>query len=249
MTSKKALIFGVSGQDGCLLAKSLLNQGFRVTGVSRKNLQSFTNFKKLGINNDIEIHQGDITERDRVHKLIEDVQPDEIYNLAAQSSVGKSFSHPTETTKSIVTGSLNILDVCKVIEFTGKLFFAGSSEIFGNTNKAASMRSIHNPCSPYGVAKQASLNLVRIYRENFGLNCVTGVLFNHESTYRDDKFVTKKVINSAIDIKRKKYTKIELGNISVIRDWGWAPEYVEAMQLILRDNGNKDQIICTGKKK
>tara|TARA_Y100001968_G_scaffold319849_1_gene351978 strand:+ start:233 stop:1192 length:960 start_codon:yes stop_codon:yes gene_type:complete len=248
VTSKKALIFGVSGQDGCLLAKSLLLKGFRVTGVSRKDLRGFSNFTKLGINNDIELIQSDVEKKDEILKLIEKVKPDEIYNLAAQSSVSKSFSHSTETIDSIVTGTLNILEASKKIGYDGRMFFAGSSEIFGHTEKAACIDTRHQPRSPYGVGKQASFNLVKIYRESFGLNCVTGILFNHESSLRKDNFVTKKIIKSAIDIKEKKYEKIELGNISIVRDWGWAAEYVEAMQLILRDLENKDQIICTGQK-
>ncbi len=248
MTSKKALIFGVSGQDGCLLAKSLLVKGFGVVGVSRKDLRGFPNFTKLGINNDIELIQCDIEKKDQILELIAKVKPDEIYNLAAQSSVSKSFSHATETINSIISGSLNILEATKKIEYDGRIFFAGSSEIFGNTEKAACINTSHDPRSPYGVGKQASFNLVKIYRESFGLNCVTGILFNHESSLRKDNFVTQKIIKSAIDIKEKKYEKIELGNISIVRDWGWAPEYVEAMQLILRDIENKDQVICTGKK-
>ena len=246
MTSKKALILGVGGQDGCLLGQSLLQKGFKVVGLTRKYLRKSNNFKKLGIDNDIEVHQGDITERGNLLKLIEDSKPDEIYNLAAQSSVSRSFSQATETINSIVNGSLNLLEVSKAIEFSGKIFFAGSSEIYGNTDIAACINTPHDPRSPYGVGKQASLNLVRIYRESYGLNCVTGILFNHESSLRDDNFVTQKIIKSAIDINRKKYSKIELGNISVIRDWGWAPEYVEAMQLMLRADQNEDQIICTG---
>ncbi len=248
MTSKKALIIGVGGQDGCLLAKSLLLKGNEVIGLSRKYLQNSKNLKKLGIENDFDIQQGDITKRDTLLKLIEDIKPDEIYNLAAQSSVSKSFSHSSETINSIVNGSLNILEVCKTIKYSGRIFFAGSSEIFGNTEKAACLNTIQDPRSPYGVGKQASLNLVKIYRESFKLNCITGILFNHESSLRKDNFVTQKIIKSAIDIKRKKYSKLELGNLSIIRDWGWAPEYVEAMQLILRDVENKDQIICTGEK-
>ena len=246
--AKKALILGIGGQDGCLLAKSLLIKGFKVIGVSRKNLQGFASFTKLGINNEIELIQVDVTKKDAIIKLIEDVQPDEIYNLAAQSSVSKSFSHSTETINTIVIGSLNILEASKTIEYDGRIFFAGSSEIFGHTDKAACINTSHDPRSPYGVGKQASFNLVKIYRESFGLNCVTGILFNHESSLRKDNFVTQKIIKSAIDIKRKKYSEIELGNIAIIRDWGWAPEYVEAMQLILRDINNRDQIICTGEK-
>ena len=248
MTSKKALVLGVGGQDGSLLSKSLLVKGFGVVGVSRNSPQSLSNLTKLGIKKDIDVRQGDVTDRNTILNLIEETQPDEIYNLAAQSSVSKSFSQSSETINSIVCGSLNLLNISKDIKYDGNIFFAGSSEIFGHTKQAACIHTAQDPRSPYGVGKQASFNLVKIYRENFGLNCVTGILFNHESSLRKDNFVTHKIIKSAIDINRKKYTIIELGNLNVIRDWGWAPEYVEAMQLISRDHANRDQIICTGEK-
>ena len=129
--------------------------------------------------------------------------------------MSKSFSHSSETINSIVNGSLNILEVCKTIKYSGRIFFAGSSEIFGNTEKAACLNTIHDPRSPYGVGKQASLNLVKIYRESFALNCVTGILFNHESSLTNHNFVTQKIIKSAINIKRYKYST----RIRCMRHW------------------------------
>ena len=244
---KSALVLGATGQDGSLMCKSLLNQGYKVIGFSRNECNFYLNHKKLGIEKDVEMQNGDIENFRTIENLIDKFMPEEIYNLAAQSSVGKSFSYPLETSKSIIDGTINILEVSKKTNFTGKIFFAGSSEIFGFTEKAASLEDAQRPVNPYGIAKQASLNLVKLYRNNIGLKCVTGVLFNHESSLRSKDFVTQKIISGAIKCQKNKSFQIKLGNINIERDWGSAEEYVEGMQVMTRAENAQDQIICTGK--
>tara|TARA_Y100000994_G_C15661925_1_gene429856 strand:+ start:483 stop:1445 length:963 start_codon:yes stop_codon:yes gene_type:complete len=244
---KSALVLGATGQDGSLMCKSLLRQNYKVIGFSRSIGNNVPNHKKLGIEKEVEMRSGNIEDFEIVEALIEKNMPDEIYNLAAQSSVGKSFSNPLETTQSIINGTINILEVSKKINYKGKIFFAGSSEIFGLTEQGATIDHIQRPNSPYGIAKQASMNLVKMYRKSAGLNCLTGILFNHESSLRDNKFVTKKIISEAIKCTKDKKLKFKLGNINVERDWGCAKEYVEAMQLMTRVEKIGDQIICTGK--
>ena len=219
----------------------------KVIGLSRKQKNEKNNLERLGIANDIEHLKGDILDIQLVRKLLERYSPDEVYNLASQSSVGKSFNLPKETLDGIITGTLNLLESAKNMNFLGSMFFAGSSEVFGSTKKKATINNPQIPLSPYGVAKQASFNLVRIYRDSYNLKCVTGVLFNHESELRNDNFVTQKIINAAIECSRDKTKKIILGNINIQRDWGWAEEYVEAMKIITSSKLNEDFVICTGK--
>ena len=244
---KSALVLGAAGQDGSLMCKSLLQKNYKVVGLSRNSCNHAVNFQKLGIEKEVEMQNGDIQNFETIETIIEKYMPDEIYNLAAQSSVGDSFSYPLETTKSIIDGTINILEASKKTKFTGNLFFAGSSEVFGLTEKAATIDHIQRPNNPYGIAKQASMNLVKMYRNNLGLKCVTGVLFNHESSLRDKRFVTQKIISGAIKCTFNNKLKIKLGNIEVERDWGCAEEYVEGIQKMTRAKNNEDQVICTGK--
>ena len=244
---KSALVLGATGQDGSLMCKSLLKRNYKVIGLSKIKCNHSLNHKKLGIEKEIEMQNGNIDNFKTIETLINKYMPDEIYNLAAQSSVGKSFTHPLETTKSIIDGTINILEVSKKTNFSGKIFFAGSSEIFGFTEEGASLKHIQRPINPYGIAKQASLNLVKIYRTNLGLKCVTGVLFNHESSLRSENFVTQKIISGAIKCQQNKNHQIQLGNINIERDWGCAEEYVEAMQIMTRSDNFQDQVICTGR--
>ena len=247
MNSKTAIVLGCSGQDGSLLCKSLLKKCEKVIGLTRSNHNPIRNHIKLGINNDIEIIEGDISRPETVQYLIEHYKPHSIFNLAGQSSVGKSFSYPNETLHSIINITQNILEVSRKIKYTGKLFFAGSGEMFGNTEEAAGITHQQKPMSPYGIAKQTSYNLVKFYREIYQLNCVTGILFNHESYLRSDHFVVPKIIKNASNIKiNNSQHKIKFGNINVIRDWGWAPEYVEAMQIITESKKLSDYVICSG---
>ena len=248
MTAKTALIFGVSGQDGSLICKSLLNKGYEVIGLSRGlPNQIIRNHTLLGIENEVKIDQVNIEKLKTITDLIEKYKPNEIYNLAGQSSVGKSFIDPTETITSIVNGSHNLLEAGRLTGYTGVLFFAGSSEVFGNTEKPACIKTTHHPRSPYAIAKSTAFNLVKMYREIYQLKCMTGVLFNHESPLRKSTFVTQKIVSGAISCKENQSEILKLGNIEIARDWGWAEEYVEAIQLVANANSIEDQVICTGK--
>ncbi len=247
MSLKTALVFGCTGQDGSLICKSLLQKKYQVIGLSRKEKGLKSNLAKIGIERDILIEIGSITNMKTVSKLIERFKPNEIYNLAAQSSVGKSFYDPVDTIESIVNGTLNILEVSRKLNYDGNIFFAGSSEIFGNTETRADINYKQEPINPYAIGKQASLNLVKMYRDIYGIKAVTGILFNHESYLRDNKFITHKIISGAIKCSKDKSHRIEIGNINISRDWGWAEEYVEAIQLITKADKIKEQIICTGR--
>ncbi len=247
LSTKTALVLGARGQDGALICKSLLKKNYRVIGISKKNTKQSIYHKKLEIEKDIYNEVGDITNYQTIDNLINTYQPEEIYNLAGQSSVGKSFAIPKETVEGIVNGSLNILEVAKKQNYKGRIFFAGSSEIFGHTERPATINHPQDPMSPYAFSKQTSFKLVKFYRENYNLNCVTGVLFNHESQLRNSNFVTHKIIEGAIKAKKNKSNKLLLGNIQVQRDWGWAEEYIEAMQIILNSVDQEDYVICTGK--
>ena len=245
-------MLGCSGQDGALLSLSLLKKNYEVIGTSRKiendKLSTIDNHSILGIDKDIRVINCDITNFDEVSYLIEKYKPTEVYNLAAQSSVGKSFEDPQETIKSIVEVTLNLLEVSRQLDFNGNLFFAGSSEVFGNTRSKATIEHEQKPVSPYGIAKQTSFNLVKLYRELHNINCITGILFNHESPLRSENFVTQKIITEALLCSRDKLHKLRLGNINIERDWGWAEEFVDGFQLMNRSLNLKDQILCTGRK-
>ena len=195
----------------------------------------------------MEIRTADLCDFREILELITGFEPDEIYNLAAQSSVGLSFVQPLDTFNSIINGTINLLEVARFAAYSGCIYFAGSSEIFGNTEAPAETTSPRNPRSPYAIAKDASYNAVQLYRQAYGLRCVTGILFNHESPYRSPNFVTRKIVDGAVRCSREKDYRLQLGNLTVARDWGWAEEYIEAMQLIARAPKLVDQVICTGR--
>ncbi len=242
-----ALVFGCTGQDGSYLCKSLLAKDFQVFGTTRKkNKPNLKRLITLGIADKIQIVSCDLEDFNQTKNTIDTFQPNEIYTLSAQSSVGDSFKKPVETQKSIVNTTLNILEVCREIKFEGNLFFAGSSEIFGSTDTPAVVDTKIDLRSPYATAKYQSFLLSKMYREIYKINCVTGILFNHESPLRDERFVMKKIINTAIKIKKGITKELLVGNILIKRDWGYAEEYVEAMQLINRSKTKKDYIICSG---
>jgi len=244
--SQTIFVFGCTGQDGSLICQSLLQKRFKVIGFSRKSNPNRKNHESLGISKDFEIHQIDLKNPKEIKQSIDRFHPSEIYNLGAQSSVGKSYTEVSKTIESIVNATVTLLQSSKELQFDGKLFFAGSGEIYGETNIAASSSTLPNPQSPYGIAKSCSFNCVKFYREVYKLNCVTGILFNHESILRSEQFVTKKIIKNALKCIKNKNHKLKVGNIDIARDWGWANEYVEAMQIITRSKVLKDQIICTG---
>ncbi len=248
MHKDRALIFGCAGQDGSLLSKSLIEQGYNVFGTSRTKNKTLVNHAKLGIEQKVNLFTLDIRSQDDLINVIKEISPQEIYNLAAQSSVGLSFSKPTETLETNILGTLNILEALRINHYQGRAFFAGSSEVYGESAEAINLESKFNPQNPYAVSKLAGQNLVKSYRDAYNLKVMTGILFNHESPLRNENFVTKKIIKGAIQSSKDKNYKIKLGNINIIRDWGWAEEYVEAMQIITRSEKISDQIICTGKK-
>ena len=242
------MVFGCTGQDGSLACHSLLKRGYKVIGISRNIEPNYQYLAKLGIDNSFEIkHLGIGQELKSYQKILDFYKPDEIYNLAAQSSVSLSFKEPYSCIDSIYTLTLTILEAARNVQFEGNLFFAGSSEIFGNTKVQASINHPKNCLSPYAHAKEASMQLICKYREIYGLNCTIGILFPHESTLRTQKFVVPKIIKGALKCQKDKSYKLHLGNINISRDWGWAPDYVEAMQIITRANLQKDFVICTGK--
>jgi GDPmannose 4,6-dehydratase len=246
---KKALIIGISGQDGSYLAKLLLEEGYEVHGTSRDaDLSAFHGLKRLNIFERIRLHSMSLIDFRSVMQVILQVEPDEIYNLAGQSSVGLSFLQPVETLESISVGTLNILEVVRFHKLPVKFYNAASSECFGDTNgESAKETTPFRPRSPYAVAKSAAFWQMANYREAYNLFSCSGILFNHESPLRPKRFVTKKIINSAILINRGEMSELSLGNINIRRDWGWAPEYVKAMYLMLQQDTPEDYVIATGK--
>ena len=243
----RAVVFGCTGQDGSLLSASLLRQGYEVVGVSRSSTPASTTHHALGIAHEIHYVTADLCKFSDVYELLTLHRPDEVYNLAAQSSVGLSFREPSSTFHSIINGTINLLEAVRVSELPLRMFFAGSSEVYGNSQLPITVCACRQPMSPYAIAKDAAFNAVRLYRDTYGIQCVTGVLFNHESPYRSANFVTRKIIDGALRCVVKPGFRLQLGNLQVERDWGWASEFVEAMQLLLRANVLSDQLICTGR--
>src|SRR5271157_2763351 len=245
---KTALITGISGQDGAYLAKLLLNKGYSVCGTSRDaQICPFHNLERLEIREQVEVESVVLNDFRSVIQALFKIQPDEIYNLAGQSSVSLSFEQPVETQESIHLATLNLLEA---IRFTGKnikLYSAGSSECFGDLRgEAATEETPFRPRSPYAVAKAAAFWQVANYREAYGIFACSGLLFNHESPLRPERFVTRKIISTACSIAKGAKEKLELGNIAIQRDWGWAPEYVEAMWLMMQQKHPDDFVIATG---
>lgn len=245
---RKALICGISGQDGSYLSKLLLEKGYEVHGTSRDaQITSFKNLKHLGIKEQITFHSMALNDFRSVLQVLAKIQPDEIYNLAGQSSVGLSFDQPVETLESISMGTLNLLEAMRFIDAPIKIYNAGSSECFGNTHEEpANEETPFRPRSPYAVAKATAYWEVANYRDAYNLFSCTGILFNHESSLRPERFVTQKIVRSAQRIASGSKEKLNLGNITIARDWGWAPEYVEAMWLILQQEKPQDFVIATG---
>ena len=245
----KALICGVGGQDGAYLAKLLLEKGYEVIGTSRDAMAtSFGNLARLGIRENVRTVSMALNDFRSVLSVVKNVAPDEIYNLAGQSSVGLSFEQPVETMESIAMGTLNLLEAIRFVELPIRFYSAGSSECFGNTgNEPATEETPFRPRSPYAVAKATAHGLVANYRESYGLFACTGILFNHESPLRPERFVTQKIVRTAARIAKGSGEKLNLGNLDIHRDWGWAPEYVMAMWLMLQQPTAEDFVIATGR--
>ncbi|HAC64912.1 MAG TPA: GDP-mannose 4,6-dehydratase [Cyanothece sp. UBA12306] len=249
MTQKTALICGISGQDGAYLAQFLLKKGYEVCGTSRDaQMSSFTNLVRLGIRNQVKLESMSPQDFRSVLQVLNKIKPTEVYNLAGQSSVGLSFELPVETLESIAIGTLNLLEA---IRFTGepiKFYNAGSSECFGDIgDQSADELTPFRPRSPYAVAKSAAFWEVANYREAYGIFACSGILFNHESPLRPQRFVTQKIVATACRIAQGSTEQLHLGNISIKRDWGWAPEYIEAMYLMLQQDQPDDYVVATGK--
>ena len=245
---KTALITGIGGQDGAYLAKLLLSKGYDVFGTSRDaDLSGFGSLARLGIIGQIKLLSMAPHDFKSTLTVISKVQPDEIYHLAGQTSVGLSFEQPSETIESITIGTLNILEAIRFLKMPAKFYHAGSSECFGDTQGLpAHEHTSFDPVSPYAIAKSSAHWLVRNYREAHDMFAVNGILFNHESGLRPERFVTQKVVRAAYRISQGSKEVLTLGALNISRDWGWAPEYVEAMWLMLQVDKADDFIIATG---
>jgi GDPmannose 4,6-dehydratase len=246
---KTALICGVGGQDGSYLAQFLLARGYRVIGTSRDaQVGRHHNLATLGIAGQIGIESMALNDFRSVLQVLDKTRPNEIYNLAGQSSVSLSFEQPVETLESISTGTLNLLEGIRFLDTSMRLYSAGSSECFGNTGETpADENTSFRPRSPYAVAKACAANLVANYRDAYQLFVCTGFLFNHESPLRPRRFVTRKIVEAAYRIHAGLESHVTLGNLDISRDWGWAPDYVEAMWLLLQRGAPLDVVIATGR--
>ena len=247
-TPPTALICGISGQDGAWLAQLLLAKGYQVVGTARDaQMSRFANLERLGIRQQVTLASMALNDFRSVLQVLSRHQPAEVYNLAGQSSVGLSFEQPVETLESISIGTLNLLEVIRYLNRGIRLYNAGSGECFGDTgNTPADESTPFHPRSPYAVAKAAAFWQVANYREAYGLYACSGILFNHESPLRPERFVTQKVVRAACRIAAGSPERLHLGNIDIQRDWGWAPEYVDAMWRMLQQDEPRDFVIATG---
>lgn len=246
--SKVALICGVTGQDGAYLGQLLLSKGYKVIGTSRDaEASTFANLERLGIKSQVVLTSMSLNDFRSVLQVITKYEPVEIYNLAGQTSVGLSFSQPVETMESISAGVLNLLEAVRFTNKKIRVYNAGSGEAFGDTGEEpANEETAFRPRSPYAVAKAAGFWQVANYREAYDLFACTGLLFNHESPLRPQRFVTQKIINGAKEIAAGNLNNMILGNLDITRDWGWAPEYVQAMWMMLQTPTAEDYVIATG---
>jgi GDPmannose 4,6-dehydratase len=245
---KKALIIGVTGQDGSYLAEFLLSKGYKVYGVVRRS-SSFNTGRidhLIENNSDFEFYRGDVNDINSLISILKDVEPDEIYNLAAQSHVKVSFEVPVYTFETVASGTLKLLEAVRSLGLKSKIYQAGSSEMFGSAPPPQNEKTPFIPRSPYAIAKVAAHYLCINYREAYGMWIANGILFNHESPRRGETFVTRKITRALARIKLGTQDKLILGNLYAKRDWGYAPDYVEAMWLMLQQDEPDDYVIATG---
>jgi len=253
MGKKKAFITGITGQDGSYLAESLLRKGYEVHGIIRRasnfNTQRIEHIYRDSHGKDVRIflYYGDMVDASNLSRLIEKIEPDEIYNLAAQSHVGVSFAQPEYTADVDAVGTLRLLDAIRESRVKTKMYQASSSEMFGKVAEIPQTeKTPFHPRSPYGAAKVYAFWIGVNYREAYGLHVCNGILFNHESPRRGKRFVTRKITSGAVKVKKGLQDKIYLGNLDAKRDWGYAPEYVESMWLMLNQEKGDDYVIATG---
>ena len=248
--TKKVLITGISGQDGSYLAEHLLELGYEVHGIIRRSSVSENQDSRIEhLSDRITTHYGDMMDLPSLTRIVVQVQPDEIYNLAAMSHVRISFDVPAFTIQTNGIGVLNLLEVYRMFAPNAKFYQASSSEMFGNSIDEDGIQRLTTPMepvSPYGCAKLLAFNLVRHYRHAYGLHACNGILFNHESPRRGSNFVTNKVVKSAVEIKKGLRDKLELGNLDSYRDWGHSKDYVKAMHKITNHDTADEWIISTG---
>jgi GDPmannose 4,6-dehydratase len=245
---KKALIIGISGQDGAYLSKLLLAKGYEVHGTSRyATTNSFQALRVLGTLDNLHLHSMMPCDFNSVMRILDSVRPDEIYNLAGQSAVGLSFQRPVETIESIAVGTLRLLEGIRSMRNPIRIFSAGSVECFGDIGEIVAEDSVLKPVSPYGVAKASALWEIAAYRQSYGLFACTGILSNHESPLRSERFVTQKIVSAVCRIARGSKETLFVGNLDITRDWGWAEEYVTAMWLMLQQPQPRDYVLGTGR--
>lgn len=250
MKKKIAIVTGSTGQDGAYLIKLLLKKNYKVIAALRRNSNiNSLRFSKLniGVSKNFIKEQFEILEYQNVISLISRYKPDEFYNLAAQSFVKTSFDQPIYTSNVNAIGVLNILEAIRHHSSKTKFYQASSSEMYGNTSQKMNENGKFDPVSPYAASKLFSYNLTKIYRTAYDLFCVNGILFNHESPLRGQEFVTQKIVNSLVNIKKNKQKNLLLGNLDSYRDWGHAEDYVYAMWLMLQKKDPSDYVISTGK--
>jgi GDPmannose 4,6-dehydratase len=245
---KKALITGITGQDGAYLSKILLDKNYKVYGIVRDSIVSnLANLEYVGTAERIELIPANLLNLSNVVKFLEAAKPDEIYNLAAQSSVATSFECPIKTVEFNVISTLNLLEAIRVLSLKTKFYQACSSEMYGRVKDLpVTEGTVLHPVSPYAISKATGHWLTVNYREAYGLFCCCGILFNHESVLRPKYFVTKKIVSAVVRISKGSKEKITLGNISIKRDWGYAPEYVKAIWLMLQQDSADDYVVASG---
>ena len=247
---KKALITGISGQDGSYLAELLLSKGYEVWGLLRRHSvpeNQTSRLEEVGILDDLNLVYGDMTDLPSLLHILKDVNPDEIYNLAAQSHVRISFDQPAFTTHADAVGVLNLLEAMRLMCPDARMYQAGSSEMYGNECDADGYRregTLMRPVSPYGCAKLYAYNLCRTYRTSYNMFVANGILFNHESPRRGLNFVTNKVVDGAVKIYKGEQQELALGNLNATRDWGHAKDYVKAMWMMLQHK-EPDDFVCS----
>ena len=253
MKKKIALVTGITGQDGSLIADFLLNKNYKVIGMKRRSSSFNTQridhlYKDFQEKNDFIPFYGDLTDSTNILRVIQSVKPDEIYNLGAQSHVHTSFETPEYTANTDALGTLRVLEAIRILNLKKKIKFyqASTSEIFGNSKPPQNEKTAFKPESPYGTAKLYAYWITKNYRESFNIFACNGILFNHESPLRGETFVTKKVVKALCKIKNKKQKKLVLGNIYAKRDWGFAGDYVEGMWLMLQHDTPDDWVLATG---